>query len=284
MPSRQVIELRPHSLPHHPTVTRIGAPRVSVVVPTFNEAKNLPHVFALIPEDVHEVIVVDGRSVDDTIEVARSLRPDVRIVLQNRRGKGNAMACGFAAVTGDIVVMLDADGSADPREIPRFVQALTDGADFAKGTRFANGGGSADITRTRKWGNRWLNRIANLFFGTRYTDLCYGYNAFWSDCLPALELDAGDRGREDKLWGDGFEIETIINTRMAKARMHIVEVPSYEFERIHGESNLNTWRDGVRVLRALVVERSNRRGRAPQAEVVPVRPQVATAETPVRTA
>ena len=284
MPSRQVIELRPHSLPHHPTVTRIGAPRVSVVVPTFNEAKNLPHVFALIPEDVHEVIVVDGRSVDDTIEVARSLRPDVQIVLQNRRGKGNAMACGFAHATGDIVVMLDADGSADPREIPRFVEALTAGADFAKGTRFANGGGSADITRTRKWGNRWLNRIANLFFGTRYTDLCYGYNAFWADCLPALELDAGDRGSDAKLWGDGFEIETIINTRMAKARMHIVEVPSYEFERIHGESNLNTWRDGVRVLRALVLERFNRKGGAPQAQVVPVRPQLATAETPVRTA
>jgi glycosyltransferase involved in cell wall biosynthesis len=268
MHSRQVIELRPHSLPHSPTVSRIGSPRVSVVVPTFNEAKNLPHVFALIPEDVHEVIVVDGRSVDDTIEVAKSLRPDVRIVLQNRRGKGNAMACGFAAVTGDVVVMLDADGSADPREIPAFVSVLTGGADFAKGTRFANGGGSADITRTRAWGNRWLNRIANAFFGTRYTDLCYGYNAFWADCLPALELDAADRGSEAKLWGDGFEIETIINTRMAKAQMHIVEVPSYEFERIHGESNLNTWRDGLRVLRALLVERVNGRGRRSRKRLV----------------
>ncbi len=247
-----------HDLPEHAVPTE---PRVSVVIPTYNEAKNLPHVFGLLPEGLHEVIVVDGNSVDDTVEVARSLRPDVQVVLQNRRGKGNAMACGFAHATGDIVVMLDADGSADPREIPRFVEALTAGADFAKGTRFANGGGSADITRTRKWGNRWLNRIANLFFGTRYTDLCYGYNAFWADCLPALELDAGDRGSDAKLWGDGFEIETIINTRMAKAGMRITEVPSYEFERIHGESNLNTWRDGVRVLRALIVERVNGKGR-----------------------
>ncbi|MDQ1636230.1 MAG: hypothetical protein QOJ32_3039, partial [Frankiaceae bacterium] len=78
-------------------------PRVSVVVPTFNEARNLPIVFSLMP-DVHEVIVVDGRSTDDTIAVAQALRPDVKIVLQNRRGKGNALACGFAAVTGDIVV------------------------------------------------------------------------------------------------------------------------------------------------------------------------------------
>jgi glycosyltransferase involved in cell wall biosynthesis len=175
-------------------------------------------------------------------------------------GKGNAMACGFAAVTGDVVVMLDADGSADPREIPRFVAALQAGADFAKGTRFANGGGSSDITRTRAWGNRWLNRAANALFGTRYTDLCYGYNAFWTRCLDVLDLDPGTRPGSEKLWGDGFEIETLINTRVAKARLRIVEVPSFEFERIHGQSNLNTWRDGLRVLRALAVERVNGKG------------------------
>ncbi|MGY5882411.1 glycosyltransferase family 2 protein [Modestobacter lacusdianchii] len=235
-------------------------PRVSVVIPTYNEAKNLPHVFALLPADVHEVIVVDGCSIDDTIDVARALRPDVRIVLQNRRGKGNAMACGFAAVTGDIIVMLDADGSADPREIPDYVTALTNGADFAKGTRFANGGGSSDITRIRAWGNRWLNRAANLLFGTRYTDLCYGYNAFWTRCLDVLALDASDRPAQHKLWGDGFEIETIINTRVAKAGLHIVEVPSYEYDRRFGTSNLNTWRDGLRVLRALIIERLNGTG------------------------
>ncbi|MDQ1663079.1 MAG: hypothetical protein QOJ68_3059 [Blastococcus sp.] len=232
-------------------------PRVSVVIPTFNEAKNLPHVFSLLPTDLHEVIVVDGCSVDGTVEVARRLSANVTIVHQNRRGKGNAMACGFAAVTGDIIVMLDADGSADPREIPRYVDALVQGADFAKGSRFANGGGSADITRVRSWGNRWLNRMANALFGTRYTDLCYGYNAFWVHCLPALQLNAEGGARNAKLWGDGFEIETIINTRMAKARMRIAEVPSFEFERIHGESNLNTWRDGLRVLRALLTERCN---------------------------
>jgi glycosyltransferase involved in cell wall biosynthesis len=183
------------------------------------------------------------------------------VVLQNRRGKGNALACGFAAVTGDIVVMLDADGSADPREIAEYVDALVTGADFAKGTRFALGGGSADITTTRAWGNRWLNRAVNTLFGTRYTDLCYGYNAFWAHCLPVLELDAADVGRDGKLWGDGFEIETIINTRVAKAGLSIAEVASFEFERLHGESNLNTWRDGLRVLRALLVERVNRKGR-----------------------
>ena len=114
---------------------RTAAPSVSVVIPTYNEAKNLPHVLSRLPAGLHEVVVVDGHSVDDTVATARSLRPGVRVVHQNRKGKGNAMACGFAEVTGDIVVMLDADGSADPREIPRFVEALTSGADFAKGSR-----------------------------------------------------------------------------------------------------------------------------------------------------
>jgi len=229
--------------------------RVSVVIPTYNEAANLPHVFDRLPAGLHEVIVVDGHSVDGTVDVARELRADVKIVMQNRRGKGNAMACGFAAVTGEIIIMLDADCSADPQEIPSFVAALTAGADFAKGSRFADGGGSSDITALRGWGNRWLNRVANLIFATTYTDLCYGYNAFWTRCLPALKLNSEGPTRDVTLWGDGFEIETIINARIAKARLKVVEVPSYESTRVYGSSNLNTWRDGLRVLRALAVER-----------------------------
>ena len=236
-------------------------PRISVVIPARNEARNLPHVLRALPPEVYEVVLVDGGSSDGTVEVAQRCRPDVRVVQQNRRGKGNALACGFAAVRGDVVVMLDADGSADPGEIPRYVQALVEGADFAKGTRFAVGGGSSDLTRLRSWGNAVLNTTVNLLFGTRYTDLCYGYNAFWTRCLPTLALDPGDRNEDRKRWGDGFEIETLINCRIAKARLRVVEVPSYELERLYGESNLNTWRDGFRVLGAALSERFRR---APQ--------------------
>jgi glycosyltransferase involved in cell wall biosynthesis len=195
------------------------------------------------------------------VAVARSVRPDIRIVQQTRRGKGNALACGFAAVRGDIIVMLDADGSADPSEITRYVDVLLAGADFAKGTRFAYGGGSSDLTRLRAVGNKALNLVVNILFGTRYTDLCYGYNAFWTRCLPVLALDAGDAVRDKKLWGDGFEIETIINTRIARGRLKVIEVPSFELERMHGVSNLHTWRDGFRVLRAAITERLRRRPR-----------------------
>lgn len=227
--------------------------QVSVIVPTLNEARNLPHVFARIPADVHEVIVVDGHSTDDTLEVARRLRPDARIVTQTRKGKGNALACGFEAATGDIIAMIDADGSIDPQEIPRFVQALVDGADFAKGTRFAAGGGSGDITRLRALGNRVLGGIVNILHGTRYSDLCYGFNVFWRRDVPVFGLKAKSDG-DKPVWGDGFEVETLMNIRAATAGLKVAEVGSFEHPRIHGESNLNTFRDGRRVLRTILTE------------------------------
>ena len=232
-----------------------AAPTVSVVVPALNEARNLPYVLARMPI-VDELILVDGGSVDDTIAVAKRLQPDVRIVHQGRRGKGNALACGFAAASGDVVVMIDADGSTDPREIPRFVAALVAGADFAKGSRFAPHGGSADITRIRRLGNKALSLLVNALFGTRYSDLCYGYNAFWAHLLPIFDLDATTASRSDgrKLWGDGFEIETLLNLRAARAGLRVTEVASYEHSRIHGMSNLNAITDGLRVLRTIVRE------------------------------
>jgi len=239
-----------------PVVVHASEPLVSVIIPALNEARNLPHVMARLPE-VDEVILVDGGSTDDTVDVARRLMPGIRVVPQNRRGKGNALACGFAAATGDILVMIDADGSTDPAEIPSFIAALRSGADFAKGSRFGGAGGSADITRLRRIGNLCLSLLVNALFGTRYSDLCYGYNAFWARCLDEFGLDStspAPAGRDGRLWGDGFEIETLLNLRAARARMRIVEVPSFEHLRIHGESNLNAWTDGLRVLRTIARE------------------------------
>ena len=221
----------------------IPTPRISVVVPVLNEAANLPHVLPRIPE-VFEVIVVDGGSRDGTVDAARELLPDARVLRQPGRGKGDALICGFRSARGDVVVMLDADGSARPEEISRFVQALAAGSDFAKGSRFLPGGGSSDITRIRTWGNRMLTHLVNLLFGSRYSDLCYGYNAFWVDLLDELALDA-----------DGFEIETQLNLRAIKAGLAVVEIASHEDSRIHGVSNLNAVRDGMRVLRTILHER-----------------------------
>ncbi|WP_200931964.1 glycosyltransferase family 2 protein [Frigoribacterium sp. Leaf164] len=238
----------------------IAQPRISIVVPARNEARNLEIVLPMLPS-VHEVILVDGHSVDDTVATAVRVMPDIKVVHQTRKGKGNALACGFEAATGDVIVMFDADGSADPAEIPRFVEALVAGADVAKGSRFVQGGGSEDITRFRALGNWGLNALTNLLLGTRYTDLCYGYNAFWARIVPSLELlPSGLAPRADGQMhnGDGFEIETILNCRTAALGYDIVEVPSIEKLRIHGSSNLNAVTDGFRVLRVILEERRRR--------------------------
>jgi glycosyltransferase involved in cell wall biosynthesis len=237
----------------------VSEPRVSIVIPARNEARNLELVLPELPA-VHEVILVDGNSVDDTVATARRLLPDIRIIKQTRRGKGNALVCGFAAATGDIIVMFDADGSADPAEIPAFIAALQAGADFAKGSRFAPGGGSLDITRYRSFGNKGLNLLTNLLLKTAYSDLCYGYNAFWSDILEDIDLpdpQVAVVAASGMMWGDGFEIETVLNCRIAAAKLDVREVASVERSRIYGASNLNAIRDGLRVLKTILQERAS---------------------------
>jgi glycosyltransferase involved in cell wall biosynthesis len=222
--------------------TKVG-PTVSVVIPTLNESKNLQYVLGRIPSIVSEVIIVDGHSTDETVETALSLRPDIKPVIEMARGKGRALAAGFRAASGDIIVMLDADGSTDPAEIPRFVAALTTGADFAKGTRFVTGGGSEDITPIRRLGNFALSGLVNMLFGSDYSDLCYGYNAFWKRCLDVVQPDCA-----------GFEVETLLNIRAISRQLNVIEVPSFEANRRSGVSNLDARRDGIRILRTIVAE------------------------------
>jgi hypothetical protein len=167
--------------------------------------------------------------------------------------------------------MVDGDGSADPSEIPQFVDALLEGADFAKGTRFLQGGGSTDITRLRRLGNRFFSAAFNMCYGAHYTDLCYGFNVFWRSHVPVLDLDITTpppEGSGGRLWGDGFEIESLIHIRIAKAGLIVTEVPSFEHPRIHGASNLSAFGDGIRVLRIILTERRRSRKTKPVSEYI----------------
>jgi glycosyltransferase involved in cell wall biosynthesis len=234
-------------------------PRISVVVPTRNEAQNLHYVLPYIPSLVSEIILVDGHSTDDTVAVAQQLLPTIHIIHQVKQGKGDALRLGFSACTGDIIVMIDADGSTDPGEIPRFLDALLKGNDFAKGSRFLKEGGSHDITPLRSLGNYALGTLVNIFFGVHYSDLCYGYNAFWRHCLDSIRIDC-----------DGFEVETLITIRIHKAGLKIAEVPSIERPRLFGQSHLRTFRDGWRVLKIIVKERFSTMPPLPQPIALPI--------------
>jgi glycosyltransferase involved in cell wall biosynthesis len=232
----------------HPlTLVEDRSPReieLTVVIPTMNEARNLPWVLERLPDIADEVIIVDGMSTDGTVDVAKQIRPDVRVVMERQPGKGAALRAGFAAAKGRYVVMIDADGSMDPAEIVRYVDMLRRDCDFVKGSRFREGGGTSDMSFVRKQGNAALLQTVNALYRVNMTDLCYGFMGFRRDKLGLLNLES-----------DGFEIETEIIVRAIKVGLRIGEVPSFEAERRHGESNLNAWRDGRRVLRTLLSER-----------------------------
>lgn len=220
---------------------QVTDPTVSVVIPTLNEVRNLPWVLRRMPDYVDQVVLVDGHSTDGTVEIARAMRPDVVVVLPTERGKGFAIREGLAASTGDIIVMIDADGSMDPREIGCFLAPLRFDFDLVKGSRYLTGGGSEDLTPLRSCGNLALTRLTNVMYRCGFSDLCYGFMAMRRECLDVLELHSA-----------GFEIETELAVHAVRAGLRVAEVPSHEFSRLSGSSKLNAVRDGWRVLRTLV--------------------------------
>jgi len=217
--------------------------KITVLLCTLNEEKNLPHVLLRIPDYIDEVLIVDGHSKDNTVQLAQKLHPRVRVLYQSGRGKGDALRYGIKNARGDIIVMLDADGSMDPDEIPRFLEPLLKGCDFVKGSRFMPGGGTADMSTHRKFGNWVFTTLTNVFHGCKYTDLCYGYNAFWKRVFDKVMFE-----------GNGFEVETEINIKIKKAGLKIAEVPSYEAPRLNGDGKLHSFKDGWRILKTIFKE------------------------------
>lgn len=217
--------------------------KLTILLCTLNEEKNLPHVLPRLPSFADEVLIVDGHSKDNTVNVAKSLLPNARVIFQPGKGKGDALRHGIKEAKGDIIVMLDADGSMAPEEIPRFIEPLLNGYDFVKGSRFMPGGGTADMSTHRKFGNWVFTTLTNIFYRCRYTDLCYGYNAFWKKSFEKVMFK-----------GDGFEVETEINIKIKKAGLKVTEVPSFEAERLNGNGNLHSLKDGWRILTTIFRE------------------------------
>lgn len=219
-----------------------GKPKITALICTLNEEDNLRYVLPRIPPCVDEVLLIDGYSSDHTVDVAKELRPNIRIMYQPDTGKDNALKYGAEQARGDIIITIDADGTTDPEEIPEFVAPLLERYDFVKGSRFLK-------TRPlimpwyRRLGNWILRTEVNLLFGTRFTDVCSGYNAFWKKSWEKIEFP------------DKFGYEPLILIRAKKAGLRIREITTYDRGRFKGKSKLPAWRQGWQALKAILLER-----------------------------
>lgn len=223
-----------------------GNTRVNVIIPTLNEEKNVCDIINRLKQvGCKNILIIDGHSEDSTVEFARKL--GAKVILQNGKGKGGALRQAFeeSILDGDVIVIMDADGSMPPEELPLFTEAVKKGVDVVKGSRFLPCGGSEDLTPIRRVGNRILTGVLNFLFLTHYTDLCYGYMAFKKEALNKLS---------SHLKSENFEIETEICIKSKTLGLRVLEIPSVERARLNGTSKLNTFRDGFRILTLLLKE------------------------------
>jgi glycosyltransferase involved in cell wall biosynthesis len=218
--------------------------RVTALICALNEEANLSQVLPKIPTWVDEVLLVDGHSSDKTVEMARGLCPNINILYQPGRGKGDALRHGIMHASGDVIVLLDADGATDPQEMPKFISPLLDGYEFAKGTRFLG-----KFPRGKRWyrvfGNFLITATFDMLFLRRYTDLCSGYNAFWKKAIDGLDIHSPD----------GFENEPLIHSRIAKKKLKVIEVVHSDNGRLTGDVKELTWRQGFKAIKTIIRER-----------------------------
>jgi len=219
--------------------------KVSVVIPTLNEEKNLPIVLKDLESlnCIKEILIVDGHSKDKTVDIAKKHGCKI---LYDDKGKGSALRVGMHAAKGEVIVNMDADCSMTANEILLLKAGIDAGYDICMGSRFIQGGGTEDMPLIRKFGNKFFVFLVNLFWGMNYSDLCYGYRAFSKSVVDKLNLKR-----------DGFGIETELSIKAAKKNLRVLEVPSFEKSRIHGQGNLRTFGDGWNILKTIFSELFN---------------------------
>jgi glycosyltransferase involved in cell wall biosynthesis len=218
---------------------------ISIIIPTLNERDNLPLVIPRIPQakKIKEIMIVDGHSKDDTVNVARKLNPLIRVIYQTGNGKGDAILCGVKNISCDYFLILDADGSQLSDDIPVFIEKAKQGFDLVKGSRYIDSGKTDDATTLHNLIVRTANTVANVLWRTKFTDICYGM--FLMNKYSYLSLN---------IVSNSFDIEWELMIKAKRRKLKIAEVPVHEHKRVHGKSHITYIRDGWIIGKRVLME------------------------------
>ncbi len=216
--------------------------RLSVVVPVFNEEPTVGDIVGRLKKVLeetgfmHEVIVVDDCSTDNSLEVTRKQGVDV-YQLKQHMGKGYALRAGFARAKGNLVATIDSDGSHLPEELPLLLLPIAqDKADLVIGSRFLNNG-EGTTRKINKIGNRLFNNLIKILTGNPISDSQSGYRVMTRRVLGSMILGSG-----------GYEIESEMLVKSARKRFRIAEVPITYEQRTYGRSGIDPLKDGLKIL------------------------------------
>ena len=216
----------------------INKKKVTVIIPTRNEEGCIGSLIREIPKKyVDEIVVIDGHSTDNTREEAKGADTKTKVFLQRGWGYGGAVQQGAKHARGDILILMDADGSMNPNAIPQLLKKADEGYEYVMGSRYINGSKSEDDTIIRYIGNKFFTWLTNIIHKTNVTDSLYTYNAIPKKSF--LKIKAKSKG---------FEYCTEILVRAKMAGLKFAEVPAPERARSCGKTKVNAFWHGLKIL------------------------------------
>lgn len=214
--------------------------KVSLVIPAKNEAGSLEKTIKEVPANsVDEIIVSDGHSADGTLEVARKL--GCKAITQEGKGFGLGIISGIRQAQGDVIIIMDADGSQNPADIPRLLEKIKEGYDVGWGSRYLERGKTADDTWLRYFGNKFFTALTGAVHGLWVADILYMFAAFRKEIFNKVALES-----------PGFEFCIELPVKAHKAGFRFGQVPCTERKRIVGETKVNDFSDGYKIFKSIL--------------------------------